>query len=76
MYNNKKDYEKALDLLADLSLLNDGAIIICETNVDFCNEDENVYNLTYRKKYRYGNSKRSEYSSHRSAKRSTVAVVP
>ena len=43
-----------LKKLTRANIMNDGAIIICETNVDFCNEDENVYNLTYRKKYRYG----------------------
>ena len=36
------------------NILNDGAIVVCETNVDFCNEDETVYNLTFKKKYRYG----------------------
>ncbi|MBP3580913.1 MAG: 16S rRNA (guanine(966)-N(2))-methyltransferase RsmD [Clostridia bacterium] len=34
-------------------ILNDGAIVVCETNVDFCN-DEDLYNLTFRKKYSYG----------------------
>ncbi len=34
-------------------ILNDGAIIVCETNVDFC-DGENLYNLTFKKKYRYG----------------------
>ena len=36
------------------NILNDGAIVVCETNVDFCNEDEQIYNLTFKKKYRYG----------------------
>ncbi len=35
-------------------ILNDKAIIVCETNVDFVGEGEDLYNLTYRKKYRYG----------------------
>lgn len=34
-------------------IFNEGAIVICETNVDFC-DNENLYNLTFRKKYRYG----------------------
>ena len=34
-------------------ILNDGAIIVCETNVDFCDGEE-VYGLTFKKKYRYG----------------------
>lgn len=34
-------------------IFNKGAIVICETNVDFC-DNENLYNLTFRKKYRYG----------------------
>ncbi len=35
-------------------ILNNGAIVVCETNVDFAVEGEKVYNLTFRKKYRYG----------------------
>lgn len=34
-------------------ILNDGAIVVCETNVDFCDGEE-IYGLTFRKKYRYG----------------------
>ena len=34
-------------------ILNDGAIVVCETNVDF-RDGEDVYNLTFKKKYRYG----------------------
>lgn len=34
-------------------ILNEGAIVVCETNVDFC-DGETVYNLTFKKKYRYG----------------------
>ena len=34
-------------------ILNDGAIVVCETNVDFC-DGENVYNLKFKKKYKYG----------------------
>jgi 16S rRNA (guanine(966)-N(2))-methyltransferase RsmD len=34
-------------------ILNEGAIVVCETNVDFC-DGEAVYNLTFKKKYRYG----------------------
>jgi len=36
------------------NILNNGAIVVCETNVDFCDEGEHVYNLTFKKKYRYG----------------------
>ena len=36
------------------NILNNGAIVVCETNVDFCDEGEPVYNLTFKKKYRYG----------------------
>lgn len=36
------------------NILNDGAIVVCETNVDFCDENEDVYNLSFKKKYRYG----------------------
>lgn len=36
------------------NILNNGAIVVCETNVDFCDEGESVYNLTFKKKYRYG----------------------
>lgn len=36
------------------NILNNGAIVVCETNVDFCDEGEAVYNLTFKKKYRYG----------------------
>ena len=36
------------------NILNDGAIVVCETNVDFCEDGEQVYNLTFKKKYRYG----------------------
>lgn len=43
-----------LKKLTRANILNDGAIVICETNVDFCEEDEKVYTLNYRKKYRYG----------------------
>ncbi len=35
-------------------ILNDGAIVVCETNVDICPDNEDLYNLTFRKKYRYG----------------------
>lgn len=34
-------------------ILNEGAIVVCETNVDFC-DGEAVYNLTFKKKYKYG----------------------
>ena len=43
-----------LKKLTRANILNDGAIVVCETNVDFCAEDETVYNLTFKKKYRYG----------------------
>ncbi len=43
-----------LKKLTRANILNDGAIVICETNVDFCNRDEEIYNLTFKKKYRYG----------------------
>lgn len=43
-----------LKKLTRANILNDGAIVICETNVDFCNQDEDIYNLTFKKKYRYG----------------------
>ncbi len=43
-----------LKKLTRANILNDGAIVICETNVDFCSDGENLYNLTFRKKYRYG----------------------
>ncbi len=43
-----------LKKLTRANILNDGAIVVCETNVDFCADDENLYNLTFRKKYRYG----------------------
>ena len=36
------------------NILNDGAIVVCETNVDFCEDGERVYNLDFKKKYRYG----------------------
>ena len=43
-----------LKKLIRANILNDGAIVVCETNVDFCEEDEMVYTLTFKKKYRYG----------------------
>lgn len=35
-------------------ILNDGAIVVCETNVDFCSEGDDLYTLSFKKKYRYG----------------------
>lgn len=43
-----------LKKLTRANILNDGAIVVCETNVDFCADDEKVYNLDFKKKYRYG----------------------
>ena len=43
-----------LKKLTRANILNDGAIVVCETNVDFASDEENVYNLTFKKKYRYG----------------------
>lgn len=49
------DMKKAvLKRLTKADIFNDGAIIVCETDVDICPEDENLYNLTFKKKYRYG----------------------
>jgi len=43
-----------LKKLTRANILNDGAIVVCETNVDFCEDGENLYNLSFKKKYRYG----------------------
>jgi 16S rRNA (guanine(966)-N(2))-methyltransferase RsmD len=43
-----------LKKLTRSNILNDGAIVVCETNVDFCEDGEKVYNLDFKKKYRYG----------------------
>lgn len=43
-----------LKKLTRANILSDGAIVICETNVDFCEEGEKVYTLDFKKKYRYG----------------------
>ncbi len=43
-----------LKKLMRANILNDGAIIVCETNVDFYNDGDEVYTLTFKKKYRYG----------------------
>ena len=43
-----------LKKLTRANILNDGAIVVCETNVDFCEDGENVCTLDFKKKYRYG----------------------
>ena len=35
-------------------ILNPGAIVVCESEEDFFNEDESVYGLNFRRKYKYG----------------------
>ena len=49
------DMRKAvLKRLTKADIFNEGAIIVCETDVDICPENENLYNLTFKKKYKYG----------------------
>ena len=43
-----------LKKLTRANILNDGAIVVCETNVNFCEDGEKVYTLDFKKKYRYG----------------------
>ena len=49
------DMRKAvLKKLNKAEILNDGAIIVCETDKDICPDDENLYSFVFKKKYRYG----------------------
>lgn len=49
------DMKKAvLKRLTKADIFSEGTIIVCETNVDICPENENLYNLTFKKKYKYG----------------------
>lgn len=49
------DMKKAvLKRLTKADIFNEGAIIVCETDKDICPENENLYNLTFKKKYKYG----------------------
>ena len=49
------DMRKAvLKKLSKADILNDGAIIVCETDKDICPDDENLYSFCFKKKYRYG----------------------
>ena len=49
---NVKD--EVLKKLTRADILNDGAIVICESENDYFEEGEDAYGLTFRKKYRYG----------------------
>lgn len=49
------DMRKAvLKKLTKADILNDGAIVVCETDKDICQEGENLYTLCFKKKYKYG----------------------
>lgn len=49
---NVKD--EVLKKVTRAGILNPGAIVVCESDNDYFTEDENVYGLNFRKKYRYG----------------------
>lgn len=46
--------DEVLKKVARAEILNPGAIVVCESDVDRFAEDEDVYGLRFRKKYRYG----------------------
>ena len=48
---NVKD--EVLKKVSKADILNDGAIIICESDQDYFDENETPYGLTFRKKYKY-----------------------
>ena len=49
---NVKD--EVLKKVTRAGILNPGAIVVCESDNDYFTEDEDVYGLNFRKKYRYG----------------------
>ena len=49
------DMRKAvLKKLDKANILNENALIVCETDKDICPENENLYSFTFKKKYKYG----------------------
>lgn len=51
---SKNVKDEVVKKLTRADILNPGAIIVCESGEDFFNEDEPVYGLTFRRKYKYG----------------------
>ncbi len=49
---NVKD--EVLKKVSRANILNTGAIVVCESDVDYFSDEENAYGLIFRRKYRYG----------------------
>ena len=46
--------DEVLKKVSKADILNPGAIVVCESDVDRFTENESVYGLSFRRKYRYG----------------------
>lgn len=46
--------DEVLKKVSKADILNPGAIVVCESDVDRFTENESVYELSFRRKYRYG----------------------
>ena len=51
---SKNVKDEVVKKITRADILNPGAIVVCESDQDLFNEDESVYGLNFRRKYKYG----------------------